>query len=165
MVHSKRLWVGVPYLIYVTTMGATVADCDLYPAGINVAQVNHSLAIVNLSETLLTENPGSTWITERELRRDRMRAAQGGESWQRQRRTPDGMLVLEDGKLVAVEVDLTPKRTKKFELLVQAYGMDREIYRVWWYLPNATTMKRMQEVADQRGIGMLIETRLWKGEL
>jgi hypothetical protein len=146
---------GLPFVVRVTARGARLADCDLGPAPLDYGRLRHGLAVVDLSERLLALHPGSSWTTERELRRDRMRAARADASV-RQRRTPDGLLVLADGQRAAVELDLTPKRSGRLDLLAAAYALDPDVDSVWWFLPSATAAERMRRVVTDRGLEHLI---------
>jgi hypothetical protein len=160
LVVSDRLLTAHPSLVRATPRGARLAGCDLAPASLDLARIRHNLALVDLSEELLAAHPGSSWTTERELRRDRMRTARTGGAWDRQRRVPDGLLRLHGGQRVAIELDLTPKRSARLQLLAGAYAVDREVDTVWWYLPSEVAVARMRGLVAQRGLEHLIEPRL-----
>jgi hypothetical protein len=151
--------VALPALVRATREGARQAGVDLPPASLDLSRIHHSLALVDLSEDLLAEHAGSQWTTERELRRDRMRQAHQAGRWEPQRRVPDGLLRLPDGRRVAVELDLTPKRTARLDLLAGAYAVDPELDAVWWFLPSAQAAARMRAVVRERDLGHLIEPR------
>ena len=153
----------MPFVVRVTGAGARLAACDVLPARLDAGLLRHALALVDLSEDLLADTPGAEWITERELRRDLMRAARADPE-ERQRRTPDGVLVLPDGRRVAVELDLTPKRTRKLEQLADAYALDSTVDCVWWFLPSAASAARMRELVAERGLEHLIEPRVRRME-
>jgi hypothetical protein len=156
---SERLVLGLPSVMRATPAGARLADCDLPPASLDLARLRHNLALVDLSEELLASHPDSAWTTERELRRDRMRAARSGGRWERRRRVPDGLLRLHDGRRIAVELDLTPKRSARLDLLAGAYAVDRDVDLVWWYLPSEVATLRMRGLVAERGLEHLIEPR------
>jgi len=151
--------VGIPEVVRATRAGTRLAGCDLAPASLDLARIRHSLALVDLSEELLGAHPGSVWTTERELRRDRMRAARAGDGWERRRRVPDGLLRLAGGTRVAVELDLTPKRSARLDLLAGAYAVDREVDAVWWFLPSDFACSRMRTLVEERGLEHLIHPR------
>ncbi len=153
---------ALPALLRATPRGARLAGCDLAAASLDLARVHHNLALVDLSEELLATHPGSIWTTERELRRDRMRAARTGGAWERQQRVPDGLLRLGDGERAAVELDLTPKRSARLDLLAGAYAVDRDVDVVWWYLPSQVAVARLSAVVAARGLEHLIEPRAWR---
>ena len=155
-----RVLVAAPPVVRATPAGTRLSGCDLAPASLELARIAHNLALVDLSEELLAAHPGSAWTTERELRRDRMRAARAGGRWERQRRVPDGLLQLAAGTRIAIELDLTPKRSARLDLLAGAYAVDREVDTVWWYQPSAVAVSRMRTLVAERGLEHLIEPRL-----
>jgi hypothetical protein len=160
LVSVDSVFVGGPAVVRATRLGARTAACDVAPATLDLARVRHNLALVDLSEELLAAHPGSTWTTERELRRDRVREARARGRWEPQRRIPDGLLRLPDGRRVAIELDLTAKRTVRLDLLAGAYAVDAEVDIVWWYLPSERNVARMRGVVADRGLEDLIEPRL-----
>ena len=160
LVTSDRVIVGFPALVRATPRGARLSGCDLPPASLELGRIRHSLALVDLCAELVDAHPASSWTTERELRRDRMRAARNGPRPDRQRRVPDGLLRTPDGRRVAVELDLTPKRSSRLQLLAGAYAVDPDVDVVWWYLPSHTAAARMAELVADRGLGELIEPRV-----
>jgi hypothetical protein len=160
---ADRVLPALPLVVRATPRGARLAGCDLAPASLDLARVRHNLALVDLSEELLAAHPGSAWTTERELRRDRMRAARSGGAWERQRRVPDGVLRLGDGPRIAIELDLTPKRSARLDLLAGAYAVDRDVDTVWWYLPSEVAVSRLAALVAARGLEQLISPRAWRG--
>jgi len=156
LLRWDRVLSGFPVIGRTTAAGARRAGCDVPPASLDLARVRHSLALVDLSEELLAANPGSTWSAERELRQGRMRAALAGDKGERRRRVPDGMLHLAGGRRVAVELDLTPKRSARLDTLAGAYAVDREVDTVWEYLPSEIAASRMRAPVAEH----LIEPRV-----
>ena len=156
----ERVLLALPEVVRATPRGARLSGADLPAASLDLSRIRHNLALVDLSEELLAAHPASTWTTERELRRDRMRAARAAGGWERQRRVPDGLLRLENGHRIAVELDLTPKRSTRLDLLAGAYAVDREVDSVWWYLPSGRAVARMRTLVAERGLEQMIEPRL-----
>jgi DNA-binding MarR family transcriptional regulator len=159
-----RVLVALPPVVRATPAGTRLAGCDLAPASLELARIRHNLTLVDLSEELLAAHPGSAWTTERELRRDRMRAARAGGWRDRQGRIPDGLLRLATGTRIAIELDLTPKRSARLDLLAGAYAVDRDVDTVWWYQPSAVAVSRMRTLVTERGLEHLIEPRLRRGD-
>ena len=159
---ATACWPTLPAVVRATARGPASPAATWLAASLDLARVHHNLALVDLSEELLAAHPGSTWTTERELRRDRMRAARTGGAWERQRRVPDGLLRLAGGERVAVELDLTPKRSARLDLLAGAYAVDRDVDIVWWYLPSEVAVARLRALVAARGLEHLIEPRAWR---
>ena len=159
LVAVDAVLVGRPPVVRATPRGARTSGCDLRPVSLDLARVAHSLALVDLSEELLAAHPGSSWTTERELRRDRMREARRRGRWDPQRRVPDGLLRLPGGRRIAIELDLTPKRSARLDLLAGAYAVDPDADAVWWYLPSARAVARMRGLVEERGLEGFIDPR------
>lgn len=142
-----------------TRAGADLCDASLRPAHWLPLELKHSLAVVDLMETLVSEQPGSRVKTEREIRAERGRAA-GGQP-RRDRRVPDAELILPTGRVVAIELDRTPKRSPVIEGIVRLYL--RDTYAAVWWFVRPGTVKRMTEVVRSCGATRLIEVHPWDG--
>ena len=70
-------------------------------------------------------------------------------------RTPDGW------RQVAVELELTPKRTKDFERILRSYMQER-FDLVWWYVLPGTVSRLRRVVTDNRA-NDYVEVRPWNG--
>ncbi|MGA8015326.1 MAG: DeoR family transcriptional regulator [Candidatus Dormiibacterota bacterium] len=160
LLSVDRIFTTLPAVVRSTRQGARLSGSDLPAASLDLARVRHSLALVDLSEELLAAHPTSTWTTERELRRDRMRAARDQGRWKPQLRVPDGLLALAGGRRVAIELDLTPKRSARLDLLAGAYAVDPGVDMVWWYLPSERNVVRLRSVVAERALEHLIEPRI-----
>lgn len=64
-------------------------------------------------------------------------------------------------KTVAVELDLTPKRSKDFERILVAYKQER-FDEVWWYvLPRV--VERVSNLVRQNRAADFVSIRAWEG--
>jgi hypothetical protein len=138
-----------PHVLRVTSAGAQAGEIDIAPARIVEAELRHSLALVDLVEKLHAHYPGTVLLTEREIRTDRYHERAAGSRTPGRGRTPDGMLTFPDGKVVAIELDLTPKRSKDFERVLRSYGQER-FDRVWWYVVPGAVPRVKKLVQDNR---------------
>ena len=154
--HSRS-----PHVIRVTAAGATAGEVDITPARLVEAEIRHSLALVDLMEQLTAANPGCAPRTEREIRTDRSHERSAGTRRPGRGRTPDGELTLASGQLVAVELDLTPKRTKDFERILRSYKQER-FDQVWWYVLPGALPRLSKVVADNRADDF-VDVRAWAG--
>ncbi len=149
-----------PHVLRITKAGAEVGEIDVTPARIVEGEIRHSLALVDLVEQLLAEHRGSKLRTEREIRTDRWRERHAGTRQPARGRTPDGELTLRNGKVVAIELDLTPKRSKDFERILRAYRQER-FDHVWWYVvPGA--VERVGRLVKENRADDFIDVRPWK---
>ncbi len=124
----RDFWRDKEPAVYVATdAGLRLAGLRLSPARLDYSRVPHDLLVVDLSERLLSENPGASWVTEREVRSDLTRAAlQKGSGRMlpdpHRGRIPDGILVLPDGRRAGLEVELSPKPTVSYAAILSKYA-------------------------------------------
>ena len=66
---------------------------------------------------------------------------------------------MSNGKAIAIELDLTPKRSKDFERILRAYRQER-FDAVWWYvLPGA--VPRVKKLVSDNRCDDFIDVRPW----
>lgn len=148
-----------PWVIRVTQAGADMGESGVRPARLVEGEVRHAIALVDLVEGLAASNKGATLRTEREIRTDRWHERQDGKLRPGKGRTPDGELNLSNGKVIAIELDLTPKRSKDFERILRAYRQER-FDAVWWYvLPGA--VPRVKKLVSDNRCEDFIQVRPW----
>jgi len=152
-----------PWVIRVTQAGADVGEIGVRPARLVEGEVRHALALVDLVEELATFNKGSKLRTEREIRTDRWHLRQDGKLRPGKGRVPDGELTLRDGRVVAIELDLTAKRSKDFERILRSYRQER-FDLIWWYVVPGVVSRVVKLVEDNR-CDDFIEIRPWRGGL
>lgn len=160
VIRRDRTFWRMPPVIRVTSSGANLTGLDLRPARLVLAEVSHTLGIVDLTEQLLDEHPQATLITERERRAERYREKRGG-ARRATGRIPDAVFVLPSNpREVAVELDLSPRREKTVEAIVRAYQSER-YGAVWWYvLPNRAP--RIAGIIKKLRADSFIEVRPWQ---
>jgi hypothetical protein len=152
-----------PTVLRVTTAGARAADLDLSPAHLVLAEVRHSVGLVDLTEQLVVENPGSTLVTEREFRAQRFRELAEGKRRPGRGRIPDGILHLAGGRTVAIELDLTSKRQRDIERIIGGYKQER-YDTVWWFIRETLAIRLRTIVAANRSDDF-VEVRVWRDRL
>jgi len=151
-------WRG-PKVLRVTSLGVEFGEIGVRPARLVEPELRHSLALVDLTEELAAANKGSVLRTEREIRTERWHSRQDGRVRPGKGRTADGELILKSGKTVAIELDLTPKRSKDFERILRSYRQERYDL-VWWYVVPSAVARVRKLVADNR-CDDFIEIRPW----
>jgi len=166
LVIRRRTWWQGPQVVMATPLGAQLADADLPPARLNLPELEHALALVDLSELLLRAHPGSQWVTERELRRDAIRRHRqsGMEPRPVRIRTPDGVLVV-GNKRTAVELELTSKRTDQYEQLLRAYAANRSVDGVWFFARSAAGRDRLTKLIERYQLTDFATARPWTAPL
>ena len=106
----------------------------LRPAPFVPALATHHLAVADVAAALLRQYPGSSWVTERELRRLADRAP---DRWEYPGHPPDGALVLR-GQTLAVEVELTAKGPGSYRRILGWYAAALEYAAVVWFCEGAS---------------------------
>ncbi len=153
-----------PMALRVTREGARLADVGLRPAPLVLSELEHTIALVWLTEDLLAEHPDAELLTERELRAQRYRDQREGIS-HTGGRTPDAILKLPArsgaARTIAIELDLTRKDRRALERIVRGYDRER-VDAVWWYV-RQPRVERVREVVRALRAGDRIEVREWRG--
>jgi len=129
-------------VIRVTREGARIADVGLRPAPLILSQLDHTIAVVGLTEFLLAKNKGAELVTERELRATRYREFREGKRSPSHGRAADALLRIPTKKsagaqgvrTVAIELDLSRKDRRAMERMVLAYDREPGVAEVWWYV-------------------------------
>jgi len=149
-----------PHVLRVTRVGAQLSGNHVGPANLVLSEVNHSIALVDLTEELLRTNKGATLETEREFRARRLRAIREDKHKLGKGRIPDAVLTFENGDYVAIELDLTPKRRPDIERILRSFMYER-VKKVWWYCPSKETVDRVREIVRRRRADDFVEVKLW----
>jgi hypothetical protein len=156
-----------PAALRVTREGARIADVGMRPAPLVLSELRHSLAVVQLAERLLLDNPGAELTTERELRVQRYRELRDGRRQAEHGRTPDALLHIpakgagaQGVMTVAVELDLTRKDRRAMERMVRQYDREK-VDRVWWYVTPARVERTRAFVRELRAADR-IEVFEWR---
>ena len=96
---------------------------------------------------------------EREIRIVRWQQRRFGNLRPGTAKTPDCELTLNNGKVIAIEFNLTRKRSKDFERMLRGYRQER-FDTVCWYVIAGAVPRVKQPVKDNRCDGF-IEMRPW----
>lgn len=139
----------------VTLVGARLVSTTVGPAKIVVSELPHALALLDLVEELVEAHPDAELTTERELRGERYRALRDGARDAGRGRMPDAQLTFPDGKIIAVELDLTPKRERLYAQHVRDFA--RQPFCVWWWVPSETTARRLKQVVEREYVADRIQ--------
>lgn len=149
-----------PGVLRLSPSGAELADAHIAPAGWVPAEVAHSLAVVDLMELLVAEHSGAKVRTEREIRVARGAAGRGRDLGS-DGRIPDGELLMKSGKIVAVELDLTPKHSPDVARIIRSY-LRSDYDAVWWFVRPGVVDRITGLVRDAKA-SKLIEIHPWDG--
>ena len=161
LIEKDRTFWQYPSVVRVTNHGAKLVDLEVGKAHLVVAELRHSLNLVELMETLAKDYPKAKMTTERQLRAQIYRDKKDG----RRRSTgriPDGMLTFEnsDPEHVAIELDLSPRRERDVINIVHAYSA-LNYEAVWWYV-TPSRHERIKELVRRLKADDFIEVRSWE---
>jgi hypothetical protein len=140
-----------PAIVTATAKGARArADLQLPPKLHAPGRLVHDLTVVEIAAWLLDQDPQATWITERELLRDQLREVRDRDGRLRggPGRRPDGVLIRRNNQREAVEVELTPKRSRtEYDRKLEWYLGQAEYRRVQWFVPSASLRERLNRLS------------------
>jgi len=141
LVIRNKPYANKEEVIRVTREGARLADVGLRPAPLVLSQLDHTIAVVGLTEFLLAKHKGAELVTERELRATRYREMREGKRSASKGRAADALLRIptkgagaQGIKTVAIELDLSRKDRREQERIVRAYYQERDVSEVWWFV-------------------------------
>jgi len=162
LTREDRTYWREPNVIRLTTAGARLADIDVGPARLVLGELRHTLAVVDLVEWLLPHSPKGTQVrTEREMRAERRRELTRGDRTPGRGRVPDAVFIHPRGGTVAIELDITPKRTRDLENILLAYIQERHDRITWYVLPRQ--QDRLNEIVRKQKADDIVEVRAWHG--
>ncbi len=164
LLQRDQLYLRAPHVLRLTLKGAQMAGTGARPAKLVPATVGHALAVVDLTEALLPRFPDATLVTEREIRREQIRARRThGRDGVVLGRIPDAMFRFASGKADAVELDYTVKTTKDITRIAYAYDAHHPAIfkRVLWYAPRGRIAARVRKTVADLGLDSFITVEEW----
>ncbi len=167
LVEGERIYFEGPGVYRVTGAGARLAAVDLPAPRLDLSKLRHTLAVVDLSYAIRHgDDVWAAWFTERELRRDALRERRGETGRMRpggkMGRTPDGLLVLQTGEQVAIELELTPKRIGIYKDILKEYAKQKKQQRidlVRFYFNSEKAAERLGDLAKRLGMAGFVEVK------
>jgi Replication-relaxation len=160
LIRQDRTFWREANVLRLTAAGCRLADIEVGPARLVLAEIRHTLAVVDLVETLLAASPaGTTLRTERELRAERRRELTDGARPPGRGRVPDAVLIHKKGMTVALELDTTPKRMRDLDRILVAYLQERYDRILWYVVPRQ--VERLQEIVRRQRADDVVEVRAW----
>jgi predicted transcriptional regulator len=162
LLERQRAGWQKPDVLVVTSLGLRLAGVPLRPTDLVVWRLRHSLALVDLSEQLLAELPGSSWLTERELRVGGWRASM------KLCRLPDGLLVQADGRRFAVELEASRKEAERIRAIATEYmsglrGPNALSGVIWYARPElGAAVEHLQRAVADLGLSWAFDVRRWE---
>jgi hypothetical protein len=163
---ERPMGTTTPAVYSVTRLGASAADEGDLPAPQQTRlTLPHKLTMPRLARALLAAHPGSSWTTERELRRDAMEATRDpitGTVTRGWRHIPDGVVRLPDGRRVAVELELSQKGVAEYGRVLRgfAFGLTlpdgERVRHCRWYSDRPAILRRLRGVVAAKRLGDVV---------
>lgn len=121
-------------LYFATPLGARWAGIGLQAIRqIDRNDVYHDLTVFDLAAYVTVREPGSRWISERQLRSVAARRMRQFRFTERGH-YPDGMLIDPDGRRIAMELELSKKSPWRYRQILRWYAEQPEIAGLRWYV-------------------------------
>lgn len=175
---------GRAKLFRATTRGCKWAGVELPVTPIKPGHIQHTLALTDL--VILLESQGRRVLTDREVRSqwsrdcagpdglrqptiregdtvaDVLAATGGARSKRNPEALPDLVIVLDDGRKVAVELERTRKSRKKVGEKLALYVRDPAYTRVWWYVAPVAVPLVRNAIAETAGATAKCQVVEWE---
>jgi len=139
----RRILAGQPGIYTVTATGREEINAELGRFTVRLQTLPHNLVVADVALVLLERYPGLVWVTERELRREAGQRFGFGQNIH----VPDGVLILPNGKRIAVEVEVTAKEKRRVEKIMRGYLRNADYAEVWYFCRTPRQVERVKEVA------------------
>lgn len=151
-----ELWPGLVEDVAVyfgSRLGTRVSKLGLRYTQPSLVHLRHNLAVVDLADYLLEQDPDADWRTERQLSRvlggraaNRLARASGEHGHK-----PDGLLLVH-GKHIAVELEHTAKTDVQYATTCRWYACATRIDGVRWFVDREETGERIRQVIADHGL-------------
>jgi len=159
MVRGERVFYAAPGVFRVTEQGARLAGVDLPPPRRDLPRLHHTLEVLELSWEIRSRGGVIEWITEREVRRDKLAARREKQTGRMKAggigRIPDGVAILDSADEIAVELELSFKRAANYRRIFSHYEAQidsGEVDGVWFYLSSRKALARVRELSERHDL-------------
>ena len=159
LVQKEPNWIRGTELWTATQRGARAVKSRrkvraLWPGGLP-----HDLALVDLADQLLLEDPRATWRTEREIVGERARSRRRGEP-SGTGHQPDGMLIVR-GRRIAIELELHKKTDPDaYPRICRWYAEQVDIDGLRWYVDPGPIRARICWEIERHGLDADVDIQI-----
>lgn len=142
LLAHDRIFYAKPGVYYVTQKGAKLTNLpSLHRLPISVYE--HHLKVIDVFLFLQDKYPDTTWISERRLKNDKI-----AEGFGKSGHICDGILILNDGKQIAVEVELSLKGEKRLRQILKGYSLQFAFKEVWYFC-SAFVLPKVKKASEK----------------
>jgi hypothetical protein len=142
--------------------GAAFARCGLGWRTPLEGHLAHDIAVVDLADYLLDQDPQADWKTEREVGRvlRQIGPAMRARGLPKERRhTPDGLL-LSGGRRLAIELEHSDKGDQRYVRICRWFALELRLDGVRWYVDNPKIIARIARANRQHGFDRDIDVKI-----
>lgn len=148
IIKHEQVLAGKPGVYRCLPKGRMLADNNLPPVErISLHYFRHTIAAVDVALVLEKESP--RLLSEQELRSDKGLNVFTNKR-EKKEHCPDMVAYMPDGKLVAVEVELTAKNKERIEDIFRWYFQHSEYHEVRYYVPGEAMAQRILNYGGNR---------------
>lgn len=144
--YLARQWImhGQSRVHRVTKKGAVAIGDELAPLReVHLATYRHDAMMVDLGLRLERET-GGRFLTERRIRHSEGLIGAGMRG-----HVPDGYLYIEEGKPIAIELELSLKSRRRIEYIVDRYAGNLDVEQVWYFTDRNDVARAVAKAAEK----------------
>ena len=123
----------------------------LHPHTPYASHLSHDIALVDLADYLVAQDPTFQWFAEAEVRGALEQIAPSPRQLEGDtRHRPDGLLVTPEAR-IAIELEHSDKYQARYASISAWFVREWRIDRVRWYIDNPRILQRLREVNARHG--------------
>ncbi|EKD73158.1 MAG: hypothetical protein ACD_45C00427G0001 [uncultured bacterium] len=135
LVKYKRVMYESPGVYFLSAKGSEYSDLPPIDK-VSAGRFEHQMKVNDVFIQLTKQYPEAHWISERRLMRDKYQNGLGKKG-----HLCDGILVFDEMKYIAIEVELNSKAHNRVEKIVKGYITQFKFHEVWYFCaPNVLSM-------------------------
>ena len=158
LVEHHRVFVGEPGVYVATRAGLGLSGSELSTPFLDVRTYRHDTAVVDVAVDAELRRFATT--TEREARHRRLAVELSGGG--KRLHFPD-LVVEAPGPKTAIEVELTPKRTRRLAEILNAYAWSSSFEAVVYYVPTPRLEELIQRQIERLHLQSIVRVARWNG--
>lgn len=129
---------------------------DLRPLkSVPIAIFNHETTLIDLYLLLTEKYPEAVWMSERELIADKYSMGIGNKG-----HIADGLLIFPDGRIIAIELELSIKGRGRSARIFRQYSAEFDIHEVWYFCTDKVA-HALRDVAAKTPVIKLYLLKEW----
>jgi hypothetical protein len=134
-VNHRRIFFARHGIYYLSAKGALCTNLPPIDR-VTIGQYEHQVSVINVYMKLRVLHPEAIWISERQLKHDKYFDGVG-----KRGHLSDGVLMFQDGKKIAVEVEISVKGKNRIDKILKGYAAQFELKEVWYFcLPGVLSV-------------------------